>query len=463
MVGLGLIAAIPDIQPLGGWLDVVMRFLSVFLLILINAFFVTAEFSIVSVRRSRVTQLVDAGDIQARTVQELQSSIDRLLSTTQLGITLSSLALGWIGEDTMAVVVRDGLLRLPFVGVADRLALSHALAIPVSFLLIAYLQIVLGELCPKSVALLHSEAIARTLAPLSLTIARFFNPFIWVLNQSTRLLLRLVGIQYNGQGWYNQVTSEELQLIIATSSESTGLQKEERELLSNVFEFREFTTAEVMIRRPQITALSVTATVRDLMEEVAQSRHSRYPVIEDSLDEVCGMIQFKELAEPFVQGTLTLDSPIQPWIHPASFVPEYTPLDELLTLMQGSGDHMMVVVDEFGSTAGLVTLQDLITQIIGETPESGNVAESLIQRIDAQTCLVQAQMDLEEVNEILHLGLPLLDEYQTLGGFLLFQWQRIPNVGETLRHGNCDLTVEAISGPRLETIRVYHLELPPGD
>ena len=187
--------------------DILLRLLSVLLLIAINAFFVTAEFSIVSVRRSRISQLVEAGDVAAQTVQSLQRSIDRLLSTTQLGITLSSLALGWIGESTVAIAIRGAIVRLPL-PTAVTSAIAHSLAVPLAFFLIAYLQIVLGELCPKSVALLYSEQLARFLGPPSLAIARIFNPFIWILNQSTRYLLRLGGIQYTGQGWYNKVTPE---------------------------------------------------------------------------------------------------------------------------------------------------------------------------------------------------------------------------------------------------------------
>ena len=228
--------------------DILLRVLAVLLLITINAFFVAAEFSIVSVRRSRINQLVSAGDVQAKTVQDLQRGLDRLLSTTQIGITLSSLALGWIGESTMAVLLSALLIQLPL-PLGTRNLLAHSVAVPIAFLLIAYLQIVLGELCPKSVALLYPEQLARFLGPPSLAIARFFNPFIWVLNQSTRLIMRLVGIPYTGQGWYNRVTPEELQLIISTSTESPGLEAEERELLSNVFAFADVTAGEVMVPR----------------------------------------------------------------------------------------------------------------------------------------------------------------------------------------------------------------------
>ena len=176
------------------WTDILSHIFSVFLLIVINAFFVVAEFSIVSVRRSRINQLVDAGDVPAKIVQQLQRHIDRLLSTTQLGITLSSLALGWIGEGTMAIILRKAVAILPL-PIHISQAIAHSLAISiVTFFILAYLQIVFGELFPKSVALLYSERLSRLLGPLSLAISRFFNPFIWILNQSTHWLLRLVGI-----------------------------------------------------------------------------------------------------------------------------------------------------------------------------------------------------------------------------------------------------------------------------
>jgi CBS domain containing-hemolysin-like protein len=447
-------------SPVEDPMEIGSRLFSILTLIAINAFFVTAEFSIVSVRRSRINQLVDAGDLQAQTVRDLQQGIDRLLSTTQLGITLSSLALGWIGEQVMVDVVANGLIHLPF-NTSTRQTLAHSLATPIAFLSIAYLQIVLGELCPKSIALLYAEKTALMLAPFSVAIGRLFNPFIWVLTQSTQLILRLLGIHYTGQGWYNQVTSEELQLLIEMSSESIGLEADERELLSNVFEFGEVTAAAVMVRRPSMVAIDVTGTVRDLLEEVSYSNHSRYPVMDGTLDDICGVIHLKELAEPLIQGTLTLDGPIQPWIRPVQFVPQYKTLGDLLTLMQASGQHIVIVVDEFGETSGLVTIQDLVTQLIGASPESGDEKALTIQWMDQHTCLVQAQMDIEEVNEQLQLDLPQSGEYQTLGGFLLYELQRIPNEGETLQYGDCELTVVSTDGPRLHQINIHRISTPP--
>jgi CBS domain containing-hemolysin-like protein len=433
--------------------DVILRLLAVMLLITLNGFFVTAEFSLVSVRRSRISQLVEAGDIQAQTVQSLQRSIDRLLSTTQLGITLSSLALGWIGENTMAVLVKQLFIGLPIPSTIKS-SLAHGFAIPTAFLLIAYLQIVLGELCPKSIALVYSEQVARFLGPPIGVIARIFNPFIWILNQSTRLLLRSVGLKDSLQGWSNQVTPEELQIIIATERESTGLEAEERELLSNVFEFSEVTTEEAMIPRTQLVSIAETATFEDLLKEVTETGHSRYPVRGESLDDIRGMIDFKELAVPLVQGEIITESTIDRWVKPVKFVSESLPLNELLSLMQRSHLKMAMVVDEFGGTSGLITLQDIVDEILGDQGNDEQDEGIKLQIIDDQTYLVEAQMDVEELNEVLDLNLPITDEYQTVGGFLLYHWQKIPQLGESFSFDTLTFTVMEAEGPRLSKISI---------
>ncbi|MBN3961663.1 hemolysin family protein [Nostoc sp. NMS8] len=439
------------------WTDVALRLLSVLLLIAINAFFVTAEFSMVSVRRSRIHQLVKAGDIPAIAVEMLQRSIDRLLSTTQLGITLSSLALGWIGESTIVVLVNAWLRSWPL-PVSMTIFLAHSLSIPIAFFLIAYLQIVIGELCPKSLAMLYSEQLARFLGPSVKAIVRFFGPFIWILNQSTRFLLRIFGIQYTGQGWRPPVTPEELQLIISTEWGSTGLQRAERELLNNVFEFGDVMAQDVMIPRTSIITLPKDATFQILLREMASTGYSRYPVIGESLDDVRGIVYFKDLAQPLAVGKLSLETQIQPWMRPARFVPEHTPLSELLPMMQQEKPAMVMVVNEFGGTVGLVTIKDVIAEIIGDASEPENSDDLLIQMLDEQKFLVQAQINLEDLNEVLHLNLPLTREYQTLGGFLLYELQKIPAIGEIFYYQNLEFTVISIVGPRLHQIQLQRLE-----
>ncbi|WP_414546037.1 hemolysin family protein [Nostoc sp. CCY0012] len=439
------------------WTDVGLRLLSVLLLIAINAFFVTAEFSMVNVRRSRIHQLVQAGDIPAIAVEGLQRSIERLLSTTQLGITLSSLALGWIGESSIAVLVELWLKSWPLpTGMSNLIA--HSLSIPIAFFLITYLQIVLGELCPKSVAMLYSEDLARFLGPSVKAIMRFFSPFIWVLNQSTSFLLRLFGIEYTGQSWRSPVTPEELQLIISTERESTGLQLSERELLNNVFEFGDVMAQDVMIPRTGIVALSKDATFQTLLQEMITAGHSRYPIIGESLDDIRGIVYFRDLAQPLAMGKLTPEAHIQPWMRPARFVPEHTPLSELLPMMQQEKPAMVIVVNEFGGTVGLVTIQDVIAEIIGNAGEPDNSDDLLIEMLDKQTFLVQAQINLEDLNEVLHLNLPLTKEYQTLGGFVLYQLQKIPTKGEIFHYENLEFTITSAVGPRLHQIQVRRLE-----
>lgn len=434
--------------------DIWLRLLSVLLLIAINAFFVAAEFSLVTVRRSRIHQLVENGDVEAVAVQTLQRSIDRLLSTTQLGITLSSLALGWIGESTMGILVASLIGNLP-IERGMRNLIIHSISVPSAFILVAYLQIVLGELCPKSVALLYPEQLARFLALPVKAIARLFNPLIWVINHSTRWLLRLGGIKYTGVGWRTPVSPQELQLIIATERESTGLKARARELLNNVFEFGDVTASEVMIQRNNIVSLPINGTFESLLQVVTATGHSRYPVVGKSLDDVCGIIEFKELATPLVTGKLALETPLKSWVRPVRFVPEHTPLSELLPMMQRSHLSMVMIVDEFGGIVGLATIKDLVAEIIGDAGEPGSADELMIERLDEQTYLVQAQMNLEDLNELLKLNLPLKNEYQTLGGFLLYQLQKIPPVGTTLTYEDLEFTVISVDGARLHHIKMH--------
>ncbi|MEM6835360.1 MAG: hemolysin family protein [Cyanobacteria bacterium P01_C01_bin.120] len=425
------------------------RLLSVIALIGINAFFVAAEFSIVSVRRSRINQLAEAGDIQARTVQSFQRSLDQLLSTTQIGITLSSLALGWIGESTVATVLLQLFHQLSFT-VAFLGTMAHSIAIPLAFVLIAYLQIVLGELAPKAVAMLHPERLARLFGPPSLTISRLFKPFVWVLNQSTWWLLRLFGIRYVGsQSWYSRVTPEELQLIIRTSTESPGLDEDERELLNNVFEFRDVTAGEVMIPRTQITALPKTATLQEVLNVIAETGHSQFPVIGESLDDVSGILSLKDLVGPLARHEAMPASPINDWIRPARFVPEYTQLHDLLQIMQKSGKSMVMVVDEFGGTAGLLTLADVTGEIIGDSYELEEDVEVAVSMLDDQSYRIKAQTYIEEINELLSVELPVEEDYQTLAGFLIHQLQKIPEPGDRVRYNDFEWTVTDVDGPKV--------------
>lgn len=432
---------------------VMVRLLVVAALIILNAFFVAAEFSIVSVRRSRINQLAAVGDVQAQTVQSLQRSIDRLLPTTQIGITLASLALGWIGEDTLALLLHQWLRHL-FVPAT---VISHSIALMVAFWTLAYLQIVLGELVPKSLALSYSEETSRLLGPVSLTVARLFSPVVWVLNCSTQGLLRLVGLQDQRQS-DAQLTSDELQMIISTPTAVLDLDQEEREILNNVFETRDFTVEDIMVPRTQIVALDDTAVWQDLLNIVVETGYSQFPLLGDSLDNISGILDFKAMAEPLAKGDLTPTTQVSAWMKAARVVPTDLPLSDLLSRMQRLNHSMMIVVDNYGGTAGLVTWADVTAELIGdeEAIVSGEIAY-----LDDYTALVPAQMEIEMVNKQFSLALPTTEDYQTLAGFVIHALQKIPAAGDQLNYED-DLvfTVKSVKGPKLEQIQIMRRHVP---
>jgi CBS domain containing-hemolysin-like protein len=432
-----------DPHPLLGGSDIGWRLLLVVGLIAIDAFFVIAEFSILSVRRSRIAQLVAAGDDRAKQVQDLQRGIERLLSTTQVGISLSSLALGWIGERAIAEILAQSLESMP---------LAHSLAIPLTFVLLAYLQIVFGELIPKSIALIYAEQIARFLGAPSIAIARIFSPLIWVLDRSTKLCLRLVGIKdrYDSR---DRVTFKELQAIVSTERESSGLALEQREVLTKVLEFAGTIATDVMVPSTQIATVPQTASCQTLLIKVATTGYSRYPVTDTSLNKIVGVVSFKDFVTLLAQGRSAAQIPIAKWIQPVEFVTESTPVSVVLQQMQLSDTHMTIVVDEFGNTAGLITRQDAIEEMIGMKVTSDRPMQ-LIQKLTDGKFLVQAQINLEDLNAQLNIDIPLADDYQTLAGFLLNKLQHFPQPGESLEYGDWTLTVVSTIGPRIDRVRV---------
>ena len=432
-----------DPHPLLGGSDIGWRLLVVIGLIAIDAFFVIAEFSILSVRRSRINQLVAAGDDRAKQVQDLQRGIERLLSTTQVGISLSTLTLGWIGERAIAQIFAQSVQNVP---------IAHSLAIPFTFILLAYLQIVFGELIPKSIALIYAEQIARFLGTPSLTIARIFSPLIWVLDRSTKLCLRLVGIKYRAED-RDRVTFKELQAMVSTERESSGLAIEQREVLTKVLEFADKIASDVMVPSTQIVTVPKTATCQTLLIKIATTGYCRYPVTDTSLNKIVGVVSFKDFVPLLAQGKLAGQIPIEKWIQPVEFVAESTPVSVILQQMQQFDRHMTIAIDEFGNTAGLITRQDAISEMIGinVTPDRET---QLLQRLADGTFLIQAQINLEDLNAQLNIHLPLADDYRTLAGFLLNKLQHFPQDGESLDYGDWNLTVISTVGPRIDRVRV---------
>jgi CBS domain containing-hemolysin-like protein len=436
--------------------DIAQRLLAVVLLLAINAFFVASEFSVIAVRQSRIQQLVLAGDVPARMVQRLQQRLDRLLSTTQMGITLSSLALGWIGESTIAQVLAQLLLRSPRSGTWPPY-LAHGIAVPLAYLILAYLQITLGELCPKILAISYPEQIARQLSPFSWAIARIFYPFTWAVNRSTQLLLLSLGFKIS-TSTAQRISADELQLIINSANSLAGVKTQERQILSNIVELQRGVVLDVMVPRSQIISLSEGATFGQLLSIMASHGHLRYPIVRGSLDQVIGCLDFRSLILPLDQGQLTAQDSLTPWIVPLQAVPEHMPLSELLALFHHSDQPIAAVSDEYGGTVGLVTLADVLGAILGDRPSAAN--DPRVRRLDGQRLIVQAQIDIDELNDIAHCELPIGDDYQTLGGFLIHQFQRVPQAGDRLSYNGLDLTVISLKGPRIDYIQIQ-LPLSP--
>ncbi|WP_218081011.1 hemolysin family protein [Anthocerotibacter panamensis] len=447
------------------WPEITTRLLIIALLVLLNACFVAVEFALVAARPTRIDQLVEHQNRAARAVQRSQRDLDTYLSATQLGITLASLGLGWIGESTL-VALFDPLLQalgvlLPAMSLLGA-GVVHLVAIVVSFTLVSFLHIVLGELAPKSLAIQYPERVALALAGPNELFARVFAPFLWVLNHSARFILSSLGIVRAEGGHGTAMGPEELQLLITASSKSGTLREVERELLTNVIEFKDVVASEVMIPRTRMDALSFEATVQDVLTEVARSGHSRYPIYSGSLDNIVGLVHIKDVVKALSREHVSFQDGIRGILRTIKCVPEDKPIGELLPQMQKERQGIVIVADEFGGTAGLVTLEDLVEEIVGNITDEPEETMSIVLHRDENRASVQAQADVEEVNAALGLTLPLSEDYQTLAGFVIYHMQKIPESGEKYIHeGELEFTILAANGPRLEEIEILQRNCDP--
>lgn len=431
------------------------RLVVIVLLITINAFFVAVEFAVVSVRRSRIQQLVASGDRQAADIQHLQEQIDRLLSTTQLGITFASLALGWLGESFVVAYIAPWLVGWWGSTYAP---LAYSVAIVVTFILLAYGQIVVGELIPKSLALTHAEQVARLLSGPSRVVTQTLSPLVWVLHQSTHGLLGRLGLGGDRHSRH-QMSSQELALVIATEQESQDLESHQRHILGKVFALSRVTVADVMVPKPQMQTVSAEATWREVVERVAATNFSRYPITGTTADTIIGTIHFRDLAQPLAAGRVSLDSPIAPYIRQPVLVPKSTSIDELLLQMQSAGTAMAIVADEYGVVVGLLTRKDAIAEILGKQKEDYPQVSPVSPQENGWFA-VQGHISIAELNDTLGLNLPPSDRYQTLAGFLLYIWQHMPAEGAQYQYQDLEFLVARLEGARIALVHVRRLSPP---
>ncbi len=414
-------------------------------LVLSNGFFVASEFALVGVRRSRIATLADAGDKKAIRLLGLVDNLNAYISATQLGITLSSLALGWIGEPAIA-----HLLEVPLEGRVSETVL-HTISFTIAFTIITFLHIVLGELAPKTIALERAEKTALAIAlPMQLFYKTFYYP-IRLLDWAGTRTVRLLGLHPSSEH-ASIYTEEELRQLVDISQKSGHVQEEQQQLIHRVFDFAEARVRDAMIPRVSVDAISANATLEETKIAFRNLGYSRLPVYRDRVDNISGVL-FRRDLEPFLESPTGFD--LEKLLHPPLFIPETAKLGSLLRQMQSTRTHLAIVVDEHGGMEGIVTLEDLLEEIVGEIDDEYDeeVRLQIISQTDG-TYLLDGMLAIHDANRQLNLNLPENDGYTTLAGFLMAQTGQILEAGETVEYEGVRFTVERMDKRRVRRVRL---------
>ena len=417
----------------------------VVLLVLANAFFVAAEFALVGARRTRLEEMIRAGDRKAILARRALQSLDRYISATQLGITLASLGLGWVGEPALAHLIEGAFRVLP-----DGLeaVATHTVAVAIAFSIISALHIILGELVPKALALLFPERISAWVAAPLIGFAWVMTLPIGILNGTANRLLRLFGVKPPGE--HERVHSpEEIRMLVEQSQEGGTLLDQDARMLEGVFEFSEKTAEEVMTPRTRVVALRSDLAASAAADVVAEAGRSRYPVYTRSLDEIVGVVHAKD-----VLAALRRDpsAPLETLMRPPLLVPGTREVEDVLTDMKRLKSHMAVVLDEYGGTAGLVTMEDLLEEIVGEIQDEYDRAAPAAPA-EPDPARLPGELTIAEFNAEHDLELDDTD-YTTVGGWVFGQLGRLPRVGDKVAAGSLTLEVAEMDGRRVKGLRL---------
>jgi CBS domain containing-hemolysin-like protein len=380
------------------------------LLVLLNGFFVAAEFAIVKVRSSQIA--LEAGNLSKRAAENVINNLDGFLAATQLGITLASLGLGWVGEDVMSKII---LNVMSAVGLQISETLAHNIALPVAFAVLTILHIVFGELAPKSLAIRYPTSTTLKVAiPLRIFYI-VFKPFIWLLNGFANIILRFLGVKPISEQEIH--SEEELRLIIAESEEGGAIEPAERELIQNVFDFDDRIVRQVMVPRVKISGLKADLTIQEAMDVILKEGYSRYPVFENSLDEIIGIVHAKDVITAYFQRT---GRGLREVMRQTHFIPETKPIDTLLREFQRRKTQMAIVVSEFGGTIGIVTLEDILEELVGEIQDEHDHEQQIVTLLDKQVYQVVAQSSIHDINKFIEVPFPESEDYETLSGMITF-------------------------------------------
>ncbi|MEH1917703.1 hemolysin family protein [Nostoc sp.] len=425
------------------------KLLSVIFLVLANGFFVAAEFALVALRRSRVEQLVIQGHPGAKALQRAVNNLDAYLAATQLGVTISSLGLGWLGEPAIAVLVEPAFHWLPK-SLSETSA--HTLSVVIAFTIITSLHIVLGELAPKSLALQRTERTAFAVINLLELYLVIFRPAVQVLNSLGNLVLKLIGLE-PGSSEELLHSTEELKLLVAASHEAGLLGEAEQDVVERVFNIGNRQVSAFMTPRTEMVWLDIDEALSKIRSQVIESIHSFFPVGQQSIDNLLGIVQTKE----FLAQNPTQAIELQALLKPLLYVPESMKALNLLELFKKSGTHLALIVDEYGVTQGLVTITDIVEAIVGDIPTSEELADpDVVQREDG-SWLLDGLLPIDELKEILDIRklLPGAEvNYQTLGGFVVNQLGNIPLVAEHFEWVGLRFEVVSMDGNRIDKVLV---------
>jgi len=413
-------------------------------LVALNGFFVAAEFSLVAARRSKLDAMIAQGDRAARTVQTALQHLDRYIAATQLGITIASLALGWIGEPVLAQMF-DRFFRM--IGLNPSPTAMHVAAVPVAFFILTFFHIVLGELAPKSIALTSPEKTARAVVRPLLVFSRMMSPFIWIFNGAANALLRIFGVEpVNDPEGHSP---DEIRFLVMQAHARGTLDESDRAMLAGVLDFHEKKARDVMRPRTDLVALDIEATEEEVWEILRRERYSRYPVFRESLDDVTGVFLAKDLWLHSGDAPFNLAD----FVREPMYVPDSRPAERVLDDLRKTRAHMAVVLDEYGGTAGIVTMEDLVEEVVGDIADEYDFAsrESIVT--DGVLELA-GSLSLIDVRSDYRIQIPEGD-WTTLGGYAFAKLGRLPRMGDRIPIPGGEKEGVAMDGRRIAALRIH--------
>jgi putative hemolysin len=424
---------------------VFLQLLAVLLIVAGNAFFVAAEYALVTARRSRLNELAVKGNRRARIALRIMDSPARFIGTVQLGITAFSIALGAVGEP----IVEHWI---------DKPLLSTGIAFVVSFAVVTYLHVVLGELVPKAISLSKNEETALWVAlPIEAVYVASY-PLVWLLQSSANAVTRLFGIQPAPAGIVAH-SEDDIRLIVAQAEDTGVIEEVEEEMLYKVFDFADKEVHEVMVPRPEMVAISVDLPPEQCLAALIDSPYTRYPAYRGSLDEIVGILHVRDLFSALNDRGIA-NVRIEELLRPPFVVPETKDLAALLADFRREKFHMAVVVDEYGTTVGIATLEDLLEEIVGEIEDEFDLPDESVERVDDHTVRIDGTFPIDDFNERFGMQLPI-EDYHTVAGFVFGLLGRAPATGDEVEHDGLRFRVLDVEGSRIEKLEAEFIELPP--